>query len=63
MRCGLCGFEFDEGEAPAACGACPFRRGCALIRCPRCGFETPPEPRWAARLRRARGTDEDQRAG
>lgn len=40
--CGMCGhpFAYEEG---VACSTCPFAAGCALVKCPRCGFEFPPE--------------------
>jgi len=55
MRCGLCGYKFELNEAEAACAGCPLARGCRLVRCPRCGYEMPPEARltgWLRRLRR-----------
>ncbi len=34
--CPLCSLDFDG----VAChSACPFAKGCRMIRCPRCGFE------------------------
>jgi len=36
MRCTLCGFEFDEGQA--RCGKCPMNKRCNLIQCPNCGY-------------------------
>lgn len=56
MKCSLCGYEFsaegggasggNEKDAQASCKSCPLMKGCGLIRCPNCGFETPPEPGW-----------------
>lgn len=51
MRCGLCGFRYDEKEAQKSCQSCPVTKGCRLIRCPNCGFETPPEPKWLTYIR------------
>ncbi len=45
MKCGFCGYEFDISEAETACGNCPLVKGCHLVRCPRCGYEMPPESR------------------
>lgn len=45
MKCAFCGAEYDEKEARKSCASCPLR-GCGLLRCPRCGYETPPPPRW-----------------
>jgi len=45
MKCTLCGFDFAEEQAEKACQSCPIMKGCRLIKCPNCGFETPPEPR------------------
>jgi len=46
MKCGLCGYEFDEKESRPACGNCIMAGGCKLIKCPNCGYEWPPEPKW-----------------
>ncbi len=54
MKCSMCGLEFEERTAAAACAGCPLNRGCKLIKCPRCGFETPPEPEWIKNLKRRR---------
>lgn len=59
MKCGLCGHEFDIEQAELACRGCPLTPNCHLIRCPRCGYETPPEAaliKWLRRLRK-RSTD------
>jgi Fe2+ transport system protein FeoA len=48
MKCGFCGNTFTEEDAGKACQGCPLH-GCNLLRCPRCGYEMPPEPgllRW-----------------
>lgn len=54
MKCGFCGCQFDLAEASAACTGCPLMRNCHLIRCPRCGYEMPPEAKFAGWLRRLR---------
>ena len=43
MKCGFCGYEFDASDAESACASCAMARGCHLVRCPRCGYEMPPE--------------------
>lgn len=50
MKCTLCGFEFEEDQAQPACISCCLMKGCKLIRCPNCGFETPREPGWMRHL-------------
>ena len=50
MKCSLCGFLFEESSAASCCGSCPMNSNCKLIKCPRCGFETPPPPQWAETL-------------
>jgi len=50
MKCSLCGHEFDQAQGQAACKSCPMTKGCKLIRCPNCGFETPAVPKWLKRL-------------
>lgn len=52
MRCDFCGHEFDPGDAEAACAGCPLAGDCHLIRCPRCGYEMPPEAKLVTWLRR-----------
>ena len=50
MKCTLCGSEFDEVKAHATCQGCGFVKGCELVKCPCCGFENAPVPRWAKKL-------------
>ncbi len=54
MKCGYCQYEFELTTAESACGGCPLAPGCHLVRCPRCGYEMPPEPRVIGWLRRWR---------
>lgn len=53
MICGFCQREFDANQAQKACRDCPLRR-CGLVKCPYCGYEMPPEPKWLERLRNRR---------
>src|SRR5213592_1097089 len=47
--CPLCSTEFEG----AACrSGCPIARGCAMVRCPRCGYEFVESGRIADLLRR-----------
>ncbi len=39
FTCGLCGNRFTH--AGLVCGTCPMQTGCALVRCPNCGFQFP----------------------
>jgi hypothetical protein len=39
FECGLCGNRFTH--AGLVCGTCPMQTGCALVRCPNCGFQFP----------------------
>jgi len=55
MKCGFCGYEFNPKEAGIACSGCLMVKGCHLVRCPRCGYEMPPEARlitWLSDLKR-----------
>ena len=36
FECPLCGVDFDGAKCH---GSCPFARGCAMVRCPACGYE------------------------
>ena len=61
MKCTLCGFEFEEDKAQPACTSCALMKGCKLIRCPNCGFETPPEPKWLKYFKKGKKPDENKR--
>jgi Fe2+ transport system protein FeoA len=50
MKCSLCGYTFDELEASSGCASCGFSKGCDLVRCPNCGYEAAPDPKWIKRL-------------
>jgi hypothetical protein len=50
ISCSLCGHAFREDEAQTSCAGCPVRGGCRLVKCPNCGFETPPDPAWLKAL-------------
>lgn len=54
IKCGLCGFEFNENEAQTACEHCSMKKTCKLIKCPKCGYEMPLEPRWLNSLLKRR---------
>lgn len=38
LTCTMCGENFDPATH-IACQSCPLQKGCALVCCPRCGFE------------------------
>jgi Fe2+ transport system protein FeoA/rubredoxin len=50
MKCSLCGYEFSDTEGQGSCANCPMHKGCSLVRCPNCGFETPKDPLWAKKF-------------
>lgn len=52
MRCDFCGCEFQEEEGNRGCKSCPVSAGCRMMKCPRCNYEIPPEPRWIGRLKK-----------
>jgi Fe2+ transport system protein FeoA len=54
ITCSMCGQVFDAA-AHTACQSCPLNKGCQLVCCPACGFETvdPSQSRlarWAGRF-------------
>lgn len=51
MRCGFCGYEFDEDKGVRGCAGCPTAMGCKMVKCPRCNYENPPEPAWLKRVK------------
>jgi hypothetical protein len=54
MHCSMCGHEFEPAEAGVACAGCPLVPGCHLLRCPRCGYEMPPEAKLVSLIRKLR---------
>ncbi len=52
MRCDFCGYTFSADAAEIACSACPLAGNCHLVRCPRCGYEMPPEAKLVTWLKR-----------
>jgi hypothetical protein len=54
MKCALCGYRFDEKDAQAGCNGCGLLKKCDLIRCPNCGYEMVPEPKWIKKLKEKR---------
>jgi hypothetical protein len=53
VSCGFCGHRFTAAEGRQHCAACSLlgTGGCTSLRCPRCGYENPEEPRWLSKLR------------
>lgn len=48
-ECPLCGTDFEGAECHSSC---PMSRGCAMVRCPHCGYEFVESGRIADMLRR-----------
>jgi Fe2+ transport system protein FeoA len=48
-ECPLCGTDFEHADCRSAC---PMSRGCAMVRCPRCGYEFVESGKLADMLRR-----------
>ena len=48
-ECPLCGTDFEHAECKSAC---PMSHGCAMVRCPRCGYEFVESGKLADMLRR-----------
>jgi predicted amidophosphoribosyltransferase len=57
FQCALCGAQFSHGMQ--ACGGCPLRLACDVVRCPSCGYQFPRSSRLAAWLGRLWGVEED----
>ena len=51
MKCPMCGSEFGEEGAKAACEGCPIGGACGMVRCPNCNYEMPTEPKLIKALR------------
>lgn len=39
ITCAMCGHEFDPA-GHQRCSSCPIQKGCQLVCCPECGYET-----------------------
>ncbi len=52
MKCGFCGYEFDEEDANSGCVSCPLSSGCNKLKCPRCNYENPPEPALVQKIKK-----------
>jgi len=52
MKCSLCGYEFGENAAKAACEGCILTKNCRLVKCPNCGYEMPKTPEWIGKMSR-----------
>lgn len=53
FQCALCGGRFSHGLE--VCGSCPLNQGCAVVRCPNCGYQFPRTSslvEWGRRLAR-----------
>ena len=50
MKCSFCSYEFDEKHALSSCAGCSKLSNCTTIKCPRCGYKVPPEPKWLKRI-------------
>ncbi len=50
MKCAFCGHAFEPAAQHAVCRRCSLFGRCKMIKCPQCGYETPPEPRWLRRI-------------
>ncbi len=50
MKCGFCGYLFEEREGISGCAHCPAKCGRGMLKCPRCNYENPPEPAWLMQL-------------
>lgn len=52
MNCAYCGLVFNEATAPkGGCHTCISNSSsCGMVKCPRCGYDTPEVPKWAKRL-------------
>ncbi len=50
MICPACNHKYDPESSSVGCGACLMHGSCGLVKCPECGYETPREPGFLARL-------------
>ena len=62
MKCEFCGYEFTKEQAGQACRGCPISQ-CNLIKGPRCGYETLPEPKFVKSIKKALGKKEGVKHG
>lgn len=38
VKCPLCGYKFDTGDAKGLCAHCPMGADCNKVCCPNCGY-------------------------
>lgn len=50
MKCDFCGNKFSKEQADWSCRGCLLAKGCKLVKCPKCGYETPVEPKWLKKI-------------
>ena len=59
IKCIFCGYEFEKQEAVLACKNCFMSKTCKKTKCPNCGYEIIPEPKWFSKVfkrRKCNGT-------
>lgn len=52
ITCSFCSHQFKEQQTEHSCKGCPMSGACKMIRCPYCGYEMPPEPKWIGKLKK-----------
>jgi hypothetical protein len=50
VKCGFCGHKFIKEQADLSCKGCLIAKGCQLVKCPNCGYETLAEPKWLKKV-------------
>jgi hypothetical protein len=44
MNCPFCNFNLNLVDIKKLCEGCVTTKGCTMIKCPNCGYETIPDP-------------------
>ena len=44
MNCPFCNFNLKLVDIKKLCEGCVTTKGCTMIKCPNCGYETIPDP-------------------
>lgn len=44
MNCPFCNFNLNVIDIKKVCESCFTIKGCTMIKCPNCGYETIPDP-------------------
>jgi hypothetical protein len=54
MKCPFCYFDLSVVDIKKLCDGCITKKGCIMIKCPNCSYETIPEPYLLKQIKKMR---------